>query len=142
MAGAVARRSFLRISRVGQERDGGALFGIEVFIGGSSTDSQGRKVEAVMELARRRTALENTRMATHHRIHPKLRIDPRRFRHSRRMELDVTQITIVTPAPRTQLWNELDTQYGISRKIYRNTTRNIWSESPQLQAGVWSRYSK
>jgi hypothetical protein len=29
------------------------------------------------------------------------------------MELDVTQITIVTPHPCTQLWGELDKDYGI-----------------------------
>src|SRR5258708_1838859 len=53
------------------------------------------------------------------------------------MELDVTQITIVTPHPRTQLWNELDTQYGIFEKDLSkyDTKHLVWSH-PNCKPGV------
>ncbi len=45
------------------------------------------------------------------------------------LELDVTQITIVTPHPRTQLWSELDAKYGILEKDWANfdTKHLVWS---------------
>ena len=53
------------------------------------------------------------------------------------MELDVTQITIVTPHPRTQLWNELDSNYGIFEKDLSkyDTKHLVWSH-PECQPGT------
>lgn len=44
------------------------------------------------------------------------------------LELDVTQITIVTPHPRTQLWSELESDYGIHEKDWAkfDTKHLVW----------------
>jgi len=44
------------------------------------------------------------------------------------LELDVTQITIVTPHPRTALWNGLESEYGIFEKDWAkfDTKHLVW----------------
>ena len=53
------------------------------------------------------------------------------------LELDVTQITIVTPHPRTQLWSELESQYGIFERDWsRYDTKHLVWEHPHCAPGV------
>lgn len=44
------------------------------------------------------------------------------------LTIDVNQITIVTPLPKTKLWNELDSTYGIFEKDYTkfDTKHLVW----------------
>ena len=54
-----------------------------------------------------------------------------------RLDLDVTQITIVTPHPRTQLWNELNSAYGIFEKDWsRFNTKNLVWKHPRCAPGT------
>ena len=45
------------------------------------------------------------------------------------LELDVTQITIVTPHPETQMWHELQTNYGVFEKDWSrfDTKHLVWN---------------
>ena len=45
------------------------------------------------------------------------------------MKIDVNQITIVTPLPKTKLWYELDSEYGIFEKDYTkyDTKHLVWN---------------
>ena len=53
------------------------------------------------------------------------------------LELDVTQITIVTPHPCTQLWNELDARYGIFEKDWgKFDTKHLVWRHPQCAPGT------
>jgi len=94
----------------------GALFGIESFHQEVLKQiHKGEKVEAVMELA---SKLNRAGKYAHgYYIIGFPSESPESIGEDLRtlasMELDVTQITIVTPHPCTQLWNELDTNYGI-----------------------------
>jgi hypothetical protein len=51
--------------------------------------------------------------------------------------LDVTQITIVTPHPQTQMWNELETNHGIFEKDWsRFDTKHLVWNHPHCGSGV------
>ena len=51
--------------------------------------------------------------------------------------LDVTQITIVTPHPQTQMWDELQTNYGIFEKDWsRFDTKHLVWNHPHCGSGV------
>ncbi len=94
----------------------GALFGIESFHQEVLKQiHKGEKVEAVMELASR---LNRAGKYAHgYYIIGFPSESPESIGEDLKtlasMELDVTQITIVTPHPCTQLWGELDKDYGI-----------------------------
>ena len=117
----------------------GALFGIESFHQDVLKQiHKGEKVEAVLELARR---LNRARRYAHgYYIIGFPSETPESIREDLRtlasLELDVTQITIVTPHPRTQMWNELETQYGIFERDWSkyDTKHLVWNH-PQLPAG-------
>jgi radical SAM superfamily enzyme YgiQ (UPF0313 family) len=118
----------------------GALFGIESFHQEVLKQiHKGEKVEAVMELARRLNSAG--KYAHGYYIIGFPSETPESIREDlgtlAGMELDVTQITIVTPHPRTQLWNELDTQYGIFEKDLSkyDTKHLVWSH-PNCKPGV------
>jgi radical SAM superfamily enzyme YgiQ (UPF0313 family) len=53
------------------------------------------------------------------------------------LKLDVTQITIVTPHPQTEMWRELDTNYGIFEKDWSkfDTKHLVWNH-PHCAPGV------
>jgi len=53
------------------------------------------------------------------------------------LELDVTQITIVTPHPRTQLWSELESSCGIFEKDWAkyDTKHLVWNH-PNCEPGI------
>jgi radical SAM superfamily enzyme YgiQ (UPF0313 family) len=53
------------------------------------------------------------------------------------LKLDVTQITIVTPHPQTEMWRDLDTNYGIFEKDWSkfDTKHLIWNH-PHCAPGV------
>ncbi len=53
------------------------------------------------------------------------------------LKLDVTQITIVTPHPRTQLWSELESNYGIRETDWSkyDTKHLVWNH-PHCGPGV------
>jgi radical SAM superfamily enzyme YgiQ (UPF0313 family) len=53
------------------------------------------------------------------------------------LKLDVTQITIVTPHPETQMWHELDSGYGIFEKDWSkfDTKHLVWNH-PNCAPGV------
>ncbi len=53
------------------------------------------------------------------------------------LKLDVTQITIVTPHPQTEMWRELDTGYGIFEKDWSkfDTKHLVWNH-PHCAPGV------
>jgi len=94
----------------------GALFGIESFHQEVLKQiHKGEKVEAVLELAQRLNRAG--RYAHGYYIIGFPSETPESIRQDLRtlasLELDVTQITIVTPHPQTQLWKELEAQYGI-----------------------------
>jgi radical SAM superfamily enzyme YgiQ (UPF0313 family) len=109
----------------------GALFGIESFHQNVLKQiHKGEKVESVMELARR---LNRARRYAHgYYIIGFPSETPESIREDLRtlasLELDVTQITIVTPHPLTQLWNELETQYGIFEQDWSkfDTKHLVW----------------
>src|SRR5690348_11306998 len=109
----------------------GALFGIESFHQDVLKQiHKGEKVEAVVELTRR---LNRARRYAHgYYIIGFPSETPESIREDLRtlasLELDVTQITIVTPHPRTQLWNELETQFGIFEQDWSkyDTKHLVW----------------
>lgn len=110
----------------------GALFGIESFHQEVLKQiHKGEKVEAVMELAGRLNRAG--RYAQGYYIIGFPSETPESIAEDLKslagLELDVTQITIVTPHPRTQLWNELDSQYGIFEKDWAkfDTKHLVWS---------------
>jgi Radical SAM superfamily len=53
------------------------------------------------------------------------------------LKLDVTQITIVTPHPQTEMWRELDSDYGIFEKDWSkfDTKHLVWNH-PHCAPGV------
>jgi radical SAM superfamily enzyme YgiQ (UPF0313 family) len=53
------------------------------------------------------------------------------------LKLDVTQITIVTPHPQTEMWRELDSNYGIFEKDWSkfDTKHLVWNH-PHFAPGV------
>jgi radical SAM superfamily enzyme YgiQ (UPF0313 family) len=53
------------------------------------------------------------------------------------LKLDVTQITIVTPHPQTEMWRELDSNYGIFEKDWSkfDTKHLVWNH-PNCAPGV------
>jgi Radical SAM superfamily len=110
----------------------GALFGIESFHQEVLKQiHKGEKVEAVMELAGRLNRAG--RYAQGYYIIGFPSETPESIAEDLKslagLELDVTQITIVTPHPRTQLWNELDSQFGIFEKDWAkfDTKHLVWS---------------
>jgi len=53
------------------------------------------------------------------------------------LELDVTQITIVTPHPQTEMWRGLETQHGIFEKSWsRFDTKHLVWNHPHCAPGV------
>jgi len=53
------------------------------------------------------------------------------------LELDVTQITIVTPHPQTEMWRELDSRYGIFERDWsRFDTKHLVWNHPHCAPGV------
>jgi radical SAM superfamily enzyme YgiQ (UPF0313 family) len=118
----------------------GALFGIESFHQEVLKQiHKGEKVEAVMELARRLNSAG--KYAHGYYIIGFPSETPESIREDLKtlaaMELDVTQITIVTPHPRTQLWNELDSQYGIFEKdLSKYDTKHLVWNHPTCKPGV------
>ena len=53
------------------------------------------------------------------------------------LELDVAQITIVTPHPQTQMWHDLQTNYGIFEKDWsRFDTKHLVWNHPHCAPGV------
>src|ERR1700676_3069069 len=117
----------------------GALFGIESFHQEVLKQiHKGEKVEAVMELARR---LNRAGKYAHgYYIIGFPSETPESIAEDLKtlasMELDVTQITIVTPHPRTQLWGELDSQYGIFEKdLSKYDTKHLVWNHPNCPPG-------
>jgi len=53
------------------------------------------------------------------------------------LKLDVSQITIVTPHPKTEMWHELDSNYGIFEKDWSkfDTKHLVWNH-PHCAPGV------
>jgi radical SAM superfamily enzyme YgiQ (UPF0313 family) len=53
------------------------------------------------------------------------------------LKLDVTQITIVTPHPRTEMWSELDSRFGIFESDWSkfDTKHLVWNH-PHCAPGV------
>ena len=109
----------------------GALFGIESFHQEVLKQiHKGEKVEAVMELAGRLNRAG--RYAQGYYIIGFPSETPESIREDLKtlagLELDVTQITIVTPHPRTQLWGELEAKYGIFERDWAkfDTKNLVW----------------
>jgi radical SAM superfamily enzyme YgiQ (UPF0313 family) len=117
----------------------GALFGIESFHQDVLKQiHKGEKVEAVLELGRRLNGAK--RYAQGYYIIGFPSETPESIREDLRMlaslELDVTQITIVTPHPQTQMWNELDTKYGIFEQDWaKYDTKHLVWRHPNCPAG-------
>ena len=94
----------------------GALFGMESFHQDVLQQiRKAEKVEAVMELAARLNRAGRYAHGYYIIGFPSETPDSIRedFKALASLKLDVTQITIVTPHPCTQLWNELDSNFGI-----------------------------
>jgi radical SAM superfamily enzyme YgiQ (UPF0313 family) len=130
-------RNFDRWVELGME---GALFGIESFH--QDVLKQIRKNEkegASSELARR---LNRAGLYAHgyyiigfpSETEESIREDLRTLAS---LELDVTQLTIVTPHPRTQLWSEVEEKYGIPEKDWGHfdTKHLVWNH-PHCGPGV------
>jgi radical SAM superfamily enzyme YgiQ (UPF0313 family) len=117
----------------------GALFGIESFHQDVLKQiHKGEKVEAVMELARRLNAAKRYAHGYYIIGFPSETPESIRedFRTLASLELDVTQITIVTPHPLTQLWNELETQYGIfEHDLSKYDTKHLVWRHPHCPPG-------
>ena len=117
----------------------GALFGIESFHQEVLKQiHKGEKVEAVMELASRLNRAG--RYAQGYYIIGFPSETPESIREDLKtlaeLELDVTQITIVTPHPRTQLWGELEAKYGIFERDWAkfDTKHLVWAH-PNCEPG-------
>jgi hypothetical protein len=53
------------------------------------------------------------------------------------LELDVTQITIVTPHPQTEMWRDIESKYGIFEKDWSKfDTKNLVWNHPHCAPGV------
>jgi len=109
----------------------GALFGIESFHADVLKQiRKGEKVEAAMALSER---LNRAGVYAHgyyiigfpSETAESIRQDLRTLAS---LQLDVTQITIVTPHPQTQLWGELEAKFGISEKDWSkfDTKHMVW----------------
>ena len=117
----------------------GALFGIESFHQEVLKQiHKGEKVEAVMELASRLNRAGRYTQGYYIIGFPSE--TPESIREDLKtlagLELDVTQITIVTPHPRTQLWGELEAKYGIFEKDWAkfDTKHLVWAH-PNCEPG-------
>ena len=109
----------------------GALFGIESFHQDVLKQiHKGEKVEAVLELSRRLNSAGKYAQGYYIIGFPSE--TPESIREDLRalaaLELDVTQITIVTPHPCTVLWNELESKYGIFERDWAkfDTKHLVW----------------
>lgn len=130
-------RNFNHWLRRGME---GALFGIESFHQNVLRDiRKGEKLEAVWELTRR---LNREGLYAHGYYiigFPTDTADSIRddLRALASLELDVAQITILTPHPRTQLWSELETRYGIFESDWSkyDTKHLVWNH-PNCAPGI------
>jgi radical SAM superfamily enzyme YgiQ (UPF0313 family) len=118
----------------------GALFGIESFHQDVLKQiHKGEKVEAVMELARRLNRAGKYAHGYYIIGFPSETAESigEDLKTLAAMELDVTQITIVTPHPRTQLWDELDSKYGIFEKdLSRYDTKHLVWNHPNCKRGT------
>jgi hypothetical protein len=109
----------------------GALFGIESFHQEVLKQiHKGEKVEAVMELAARLNRAGKYAQGYYIIGFPSE--TPESIRGDLKLlaslELDVTQITIVTPHPCTALWTEYESKYGIFEKDWSkfDTKHLVW----------------
>ncbi len=122
-------RNFSEWSRQGME---GALFGIESFHQNVLREiRKAEKLEAVWELTQRLNR-EGLYAQGYYIIgFPTETADSIRedLRTLASLKLDVTQITIVTPHPQTQLWRELETKYGIFERDWAkyDTKHLVWN---------------
>lgn len=118
----------------------GALFGIESFHQNVLKQiRKGEKAEAALELTRR---LHHAGIYAHGyyiigfpaETAASIRADLDTLAS---LELDVTQITIVTPHPQTQLWDELERNHGIFEKDWAkfDTKHLVWGH-PSCAPGV------
>ena len=129
-------RNFNEWQRLGME---GALFGIESFHQDVLKQiHKNEKVEAIHELTSRLNS--EGLYAQGYYIIGFPGETPESIREDLHtlagLNLDTTQITIVTPHPRTQLWSELDTTYGIFEKDWsRYNTKNLVWRHPHCRPG-------
>ena len=119
----------------------GALFGIESFHQDILKQMhKSEKVEAAFELAER---LNRASLYAHGYYYiiglpqetPGLIAED--LKRLASLKLDVTQITIVTPHPQTEMWQELDFGYGIFEKDWSkfDTKHLVWNH-PHCEPGV------
>lgn len=130
-------RNFDRWTALGME---GALFGIESFHQDVLKQiHKNEKVGASRELAER---LNRAGLYSHGyyiigfptETEESIREDLKMLAS---LHLDVTQLTIVTPHPRTQLWSEVETGYGIPEKDWgRFDTKHLVWNHPHCGPGV------
>jgi len=109
----------------------GALFGIESFHQDVLKQiHKGEKVEAVLELCRRLNRAGKYAQGYYIIGFPSETLESigEDLRALAALELDVTQITIVTPHPCTALWNDLESNYGIIEKDWAkfDTKHLVW----------------
>lgn len=133
-------RNFKQWQAAGME---GALFGIESFHQDVLKQiHKNEKVEAIRELAARLNS--EGIYAQGYYIIGFPGETPESIREDLHtlagLSLDVTQITIVTPHPRTHLWNELDSAYGIFEKDWSkyNTKNLVWNHPRCAQGSLES----
>ena len=118
----------------------GALFGIESFHQEILKQMhKNEKVQAAFELAER---LNTTGLYAHgyyiiglpSETPESIAADLRTLAS---LELDVTQITIVTPHPQTEMWRDLESNYGIFEKDWSkfDTKHLVWNH-PHCAPGV------
>lgn len=118
----------------------GALFGIESFQQSVLKDiRKGEKPEAAGELTKQ-LHREGLYTQGYYIIgFPTETADSIRedLRTLAALELDITQITIVTPHPQTQLWSELESRYGIFERDWAryDTKHRVWNH-PTCGPGV------
>ncbi len=130
-------RNFDRWMELGME---GALFGIESFHQDVLKQiRKNEKVDASRELAER---LNRCGLYAHgYYIIGFPTETPEAIREDLRtlasMRLDVTQITIVTPHPRTAMWSEVETAHGIAQNDWGqfDTKHLVWNH-PHCAPGV------
>lgn len=118
----------------------GALFGIESFHQSVLKQiRKGEKAESAWELAKRLNR-EGLYAQGYYIIgFPTETADSIRedLRTLASLELDVTQITIVTPHPRTQLWSELESNHGILEKDWaKYDTKHLVWKHPHCAPGI------
>lgn len=118
----------------------GALFGIESFHQNLLRQiHKGEKVQAAFELAERlcRAGLyaQGYYIIGFPTETPESIAED--FKTLASLELDVTQITIVTPHPRTEMWQELDSGFGIFEKDWsKYDTKHLVWKHPNCGPGV------